>query len=78
MTKIIKKKDAHDIAKKIHSLILQNFTSETVVRSKADADEYMTAENDEEEIEDNSTKNEKTCDDQNGSLFIRQSVIRAR
>ena len=35
----------------------------------------MTTEDDEEEIENNSTKNEKTCDDENESLFIRQSVL---
>ena len=35
----------------------------------------MTAENDEEEIENSSTKDEKTCDDEDGSLFIRQFVL---
>ena len=60
-----KKENAHDIAKKIHSLILQSFTSETVVRLDADVDEHMTAEKNEEEIEDNSTEDEKTCDDEN-------------
>ena len=75
MTKIIKKKDAHDIAKRIHSLILQNFIFEIVVRSDADADEHMTAEDNEEEIKNNLTKNKKTCDNENESLFIKQFVL---
>ena len=78
VAKVAKKEDAHGIAKRIHSLILQNFTSETVARPEADADEHMAAEDDEEEVEDNSTEDEKTCDDEDGSLFTRQSVVRAR
>lgn len=74
MAKVVKKKNAHDIAKRIHSLILQNFTFETVVRLDADADEHMTAEKNEKKIENNSTKNEKKCDDENGSLFTNQFV----
>ena len=74
VTKVAKKEDAHGIAKRIHSLILQNFTSETVVRLDADADEHMAAEEGEEEVEDNSTEDGKTCDDGDGPLFISQSV----
>ena len=74
MAKVAKKKDAHGIAKRIHSLILQNFTSETVVRLDADADEHMAAEEGEKEVEDNSTEDGKTCDDEDGSLFTSQSV----
>ena len=74
MAKVAKKEDAHGIAKRIHSLILQNFTSETVVRLDADADEHMAAEEGEKEVEDNSTEDGKKCDDEDGSLFTNQSV----
>ena len=45
------------------------------VRLDADADEHMAAEEGEEEVEDNSTQDEKTCDDEDGSLFTSQSVL---
>ena len=35
----------------------------------------MAAEEGEEEVEDNSTEDEKTCDDEDGSLFTSQSVL---
>ena len=75
VAKVAKKEDAHGIAKRIHSLILQNLTSETVVRPDADADEHMAAEEGEEEVENNSTEDEMACDDEDGSLFTRQSVL---
>lgn len=54
---------------------MQNFTSEIVVKLDADVDEHMTAENDEKKIENNSTKNKKTCDNENELLFIKQFVF---
>ena len=35
----------------------------------------MTTENDEKKIENSSTKNEKICDDENESLFIKQFMF---
>lgn len=73
-----KEENAHEVAERIHSLVLQNFTSGTVERLDAHADEHMTVEEGEEEVEDsegNSTEDEKTCDDEHGSLFKSQSAV---
>ena len=75
VAKVVKKKDAHDMAKRIHSFILQTFNFETVVRLNADVDEHMIIEKNKDEIENNLTKDEKTCDDKNKSLFISQFVL---
>ena len=78
MAKVVEKENAHGVAKRIHSLILQNFTSGTVIRLDTDVDEHVAAEGGKEEVEnsgENSTEDEKTCDDEDGSLFTSQSAL---
>lgn len=75
MTKLVKKENIYNIAKRIYSLILQNFTSKTVVRLDANANKHITVEKSEDKIENNLTKNKKTCDNKNESLFTSQFVL---